>query len=106
MDLSTFMIFILFAALLSAKHFADSSPLKRFHYLFACLFRGGFAGAVGIWTSLILCWYFGLPIKTGFGYGIVFLFIGMIHSSACIAIRFINYTFKTFFPDDNNRLKF
>ena len=104
MDISTFLTFIFFAALLSAKHFADSSPLKGLHYFFACLFRGGFAGAVGIWTSLILYWYFGLPIKTE--YGMVFLLIGLVHSSACIIIRLINDIFKMSFPNNNNRLKF
>lgn len=105
MDLSTYLIIVMFGALLSAKYFAESSSLKGLHYLFTCLFRGGFIGAVGIWTSLILCWYFGLPLKAGFGYGITFLFIGFLHAGACISVRLINELFNNS-PPPNNRLKF
>ena len=104
MSLSTYVLILTLVALLSAKHFSDTTKLRGVYYMFASLFRGGFAAAIAIWTALILCWYFELPLREGFEYALLFLQTALLHAIACLVMRLVENLFSP--NDDGGNLKF
>ncbi|RJQ28834.1 hypothetical protein C4565_03080 [Candidatus Parcubacteria bacterium] len=103
MDLGVYLLILNFVGIISAISFSQKTKLIGFHYFFMSLLRGLFAGAVGIWTAIILYWYFGLPKQDGFFYGLLFIQLGILHTGFCLLNRLIHFPHNS---PPNNRLKF
>ena len=105
MDLGPYLLILNFVAITSAVVFSQKTKLTGFHYFFAALFRGLFAGAIGVWTAIILNWYFGIPKQDVHLYGLLFIQLGLFHTGFCWLSRLM---FSSNNPpsNTNDRLKF